>query len=163
MQHHSSKPESRDFTDREMRCVNRIFERMNLAYGRDFLFKFEGLNMDFVKASWAIELDIDGEKKEQAIGWALGNLPERVPNAMEFKKLTFQAPVWRDSAVKFLPEPAADPARVAAVLAGVDRSPSNQGPKDWAHAAIERHKKGEYVGFALLTSARQALRIGSTA
>lgn len=165
MQHHNSKPETREFTERELRCINRLFERMNLTYGRDFLFKFEGLNMDLVKAEWAMKLDIDSDKKEQAIGWSIANLPAKVPNPVEFKALMQQAPIYRDPAVKFLPEPAADQAVVAQVMAQVatiKRQPSCE-PKAWARKIVERHAAGERIGNFQLTAARQALRMGASA
>jgi hypothetical protein len=160
MQQHNSRPETRT-----ERVINRLFERLNLAYGRDFNFKFEGLDMTLVKGAWAVELDVGSEKKEEAIRWALENLPVKMPNPMEFKRLMQQAPVYRDPAVKFLPEPAVDQAvlvKVMAQVATIKHQPSCE-PKAWARRIIERHAAGERIGNYQLQSAREALRIGASA
>jgi hypothetical protein len=77
--------------------------------------------------------------------WALQNLPDRVPNAMEFRNLCRHAPALK---VEALPEPKADPARVEAELKKLAPlratvSASRVDDKAWAKRLQDRDKAGE--------------------
>lgn len=72
--------------------IEPIFTKLTLTYGRDFLSKYEGLDLAAVKAEWAHELagfqDIPG-----SIRYALQNLdPNKVPNVLQFRELCRRAP-----------------------------------------------------------------------
>ncbi len=94
--------------------VDRIFEKLTLVYGREFLNRWEGLPIAEVKADWAHELD-GFDKWPEAIAHALKNLPpDRPPTVLQFRALCRAAP---PKVLPQLPQPKADPARVKAELA----------------------------------------------
>ena len=77
--------------------VDRIFERLIGVYGRDFKSKFSmivdgrDVGIEAAKAAWSEELGFC-QAHPECISWALQNLGERAPNAIEFKKLCQSAP-----------------------------------------------------------------------
>lgn len=72
--------------------VDRIFAKLTLVYGHQFLSRWDGLSIADVKADWAHELD-GYQNNPQAIAFALSNLPpSRAPNVLEFRELCFRAP-----------------------------------------------------------------------
>lgn len=145
-----------------LKAIDRIFDRLATTYGRDFSARFEGLEIGAVKSSWAHELS-GFAGRLNSIAWALENLPERAPNVIEFRNLCRKAP---EPEVPRLPEPTADPARVATELAklapvraaavagsfGVDH-------KAWAKRIIARSDAGDRINPASLRFAREALRM----
>lgn len=96
-----------------LQVVERLFDRLISTYGNDFTNRYAGLDISKTKTVWGYELDAFGNSLHR-IAWALENLPERCPNVIEFKKLCYSAP--SPEALQ-LPEPKANPARVAAELA----------------------------------------------
>ncbi len=71
--------------------VDRIFTKLSLTYGRDFLSRWEGLELDDVKADWAHELSGMAVRPER-IRYALENLPaSKPPTVLEFRNLCMQA------------------------------------------------------------------------
>lgn len=67
--------------------VDRIFDKLNLTYGHQFLARWDGLPVDKVKADWAHELRFL-QQNPGAITYALENLPPgRPPNVLEFRAL----------------------------------------------------------------------------
>lgn len=77
--------------------VDRIFERLIGVYGRDFKGKFSmivdgrDVGIEAAKAAWAEELGFC-QSHPECICFALKNLPDRAPNAIEFKRLCQAAP-----------------------------------------------------------------------
>ncbi len=142
-----------------LKAVDRLFERLLATYGRDFVARYDGQDLGAVKTAWAHELaGFDGQL--QALAWALENLPERCPNAIEFRNLARRAPA---PDVPRLAEPAADPARVAAELArlaparaaaagGIDH-------KAWAKVIVSRVNAGERLRPLSVRFAKEALGI----
>ncbi len=140
--------------------IDRLFDRLSATYGRDFMSRWEGLDGNAVKTSWAHELDGYG-KRLDAIAWALENLPERAPNVIEFRNLCQRAPALP---MARLPAPAPDPERVAAELAKLQslRAVPNQPMPDgrqWARAIMERSLAGDRISPTVLCMARTALRM----
>lgn len=144
-----------------IKSIDRLFQRLTLTYGRSFLLQWEGLPEADVKSLWAYELEPYSSRLE-AIAWALEHLPERAPNAIEFKNLCRSAP---PTVAQQLPEPKADPERVKRELArlgevrnrvaytgGVDH-------KAWAKRILARHEAGEKINPTSLQLARAALRM----
>lgn len=109
------------------RVVERLFERLALSYGTQWLALWDGLELPAVRAMWAAELGAYAERLD-ALAWALERLPERAPNLPAFKALVAQAPRPETPA---LPGPPPDPARVAQAVR------SMRGP-DSTHAADGR-------------------------
>ena len=140
--------------------VEKIFSKMALVYGRDFIGRWEGLELSDVKTDWGHEL-AGFENWPEAIAHALGNLPpERPPTVLQFRELARKAPKPDRPA---LPEPVANPERMAAELrklapilkqargGGVDQ-------KAWAKRLIARDAAGEKVRPYSLKLAQDALR-----
>ena len=72
--------------------VDKVFEKLTLAYGRDFLDRWRDLDMEKVKADWAHEL-AGYENAPYAISYALQNLPAtKPPNVFEFRNIARCAP-----------------------------------------------------------------------
>jgi hypothetical protein len=75
-----------------MELVNIVFKKLSLRYGRDFLVRWEGLDLADVKSDWAHELD-GFESAPHAIHYALQNLPDsKPPNVAEFRAIARSAP-----------------------------------------------------------------------
>lgn len=146
-----------------LKAVDRLFDRLTATYGRDFVARFEGLDVNNVKTVWAHELS-GFANQLPALAWALENLPERAPNVIEFRNLARRAPAPE---VPRLPEPKADPARIAAELARLKpiRAPraGGQDGRDWARRIIARHAQGDSVRPICLAFARQALGVDRVA
>lgn len=140
--------------------VERIFAKLTLAYGRDFLGRWEGVDLADVKTDWAHELD-GFERFPEAIAYALANLPPRAPSVIEFRAIARRAPA---PDVPRLEAPRADPERVKAEMAKLApmRAAASTGGYDhkaWAKRFIARHKAGERIRPIALRFAREALGI----
>ncbi|MCK6414734.1 MAG: hypothetical protein L6Q63_04125 [Giesbergeria sp.] len=139
--------------------VEKIFAKLALAYGRDFLARWEGLEIADVKDDWARELAGFAQHPD-AIAYALAHLPARAPTVIEFRAIARQAPA---APVPRLPAPAADRALVEAEfakLAPVRSGVSSNGPADhraWARRILARADAGERINRMPLLMARQAL------
>lgn len=139
--------------------VERIFTKLSLAYGRDFIGRWEGLDLSDVKTDWANELAGFGAHPE-AIAYALANLPQRAPTVIEFRSIARLAPA---PDVPRLDSPKADPERVAAELARLSVvradavAASGVDHKAWAKRIVARHAAGERLNVLPLRMARQAL------
>lgn len=139
-------------------AVDRIFLRLGSTYGATWDRMWQGQPVAAVKTVWMHELSgFDGERM-RCIAWAFDNLPERAPNAIEFRNLCRKAP---DLPVALLPEPAADPERVRAELEKMGHVQGLRSPapinKAWADRILARHKAGENINTYALMSARLAL------
>lgn len=144
-----------------LKAIDRLFDRLTATYGRQFTEMYAGVDPQSVKTTWAMELDYWGTPTGmQAIAWALENLPERAPNAIQFKALVRNAP---PPEVPRLPEPKADPDRLKAELrklggiVGEIKKGQNDWNRAWAKRIIARHEGGAKVSTATLNMAREAL------
>lgn len=142
--------------------IDQIFTKLSLAYGRDFLARWEGQDIGCVKTDWCHELSSLGDWPE-AIAYGLANLPvDRPPTALQFRQICRSAPARATAA---LPEPKADPARIAAELAKL--APLRAATvmdytvdhKAWAKRIIARNDAGETINPTSLSMARAALGI----
>lgn len=141
--------------------VEALFTKLTLAYGRDFLSRWEGIDLNDVKTDWAHEL-AGFEGHAYAIAYALDNLPPKAPSVIEFRALCRRAPVQD---VPRLEAPVANPERVAAELQKLAplRVRGDVDRKDWARTLIARSKAGERVRPISLQFAREALRMSGDA
>lgn len=141
--------------------TDKIFTKLTLAYGRDFLSRWEGIDLNDVKSDWSHELS-GFDAHPEAIAFALANLPPKAPSVIEFRALARRAPAPE---VPRLEAPRADPERVAAELAKLApmRSPSRPAPgdKDWARAIIRRAEAGDRIRPITLRFAREALGVAA--
>lgn len=95
--------------------VDRIFERLSVAYGHRFLGLYSGFDMQAVRADWAQTLAAFADNPG-AIRHGLDSLPAEPPTAIQFRAICLTAP---RPATPQLPAPPANPAAVAAVLQSV--------------------------------------------
>jgi hypothetical protein len=142
-----------------LQAVDRLFERLTATYGRQFLSLYEGLDAAAIKTSWAHELSGFG-RNLHAVAWALEHLPERAPNAIEFRNLCRKAP---EMETPKLPEPPADPARVASELAKLGSLRQSLASKtvtniEWAKRIVARHEGGERIAMLPLNMARDVIQ-----
>lgn len=70
--------------------VDMLFTKLSLIYGRDFLSRWDGLELQDVKNDWAHEL---AGVSLESVRYALKNLPaQKAPTVLEFRNLTRNAP-----------------------------------------------------------------------
>lgn len=136
--------------------VEALFTKLTLAYGRDFLARWEGLDICDVKTDWGHEL-AGFVSHPEAIAYALANLPPKAPTVLEFRALCRRAPV-KDA--PRLESPAANPERVRAELAKLGDlrvvAAKRVGGRDWVQPIIDKAERGERVSPTVLRMARQA-------
>lgn len=84
--------------------VDVIFTKLTMRHGRDFLSRYEGLDLTAVKADWSDEL-AGLQNRPDAIKYALELSVAKPPNVIEFRELCARAPVRAQFA---LPGPRAD-------------------------------------------------------
>lgn len=149
-----------------LKAIDRLFERLQTTYGRQFSAMYEGIEPAAVKQLWMHELAGYGNHLG-AIAYALENLPERAPNAIEFRNLCRKAP---SPEVPRLDAPRASPERIAAELArlapmrkgatssGYDHKAWASDPKAWARKIIACHEAGIKTLPISLRFAREALQ-----
>ena len=135
--------------------IDRLFERLAAVYGAQWLRQWEGAPMGDVKSAWGHELQgYIGHLT--AIAYALDNLPERCPNSIQFRVLCRAAP---KPDVPRIDPPAADPAIVAQVLAGLTKPTRNpHSMKEWAHRLKDRHSAGARLNRYQIQCYKAALR-----
>lgn len=120
----------------KLKAVDRIFERLGATYGRDFTGRWEGMDQNTIKSSWAHELS-GFANSLPSIGWALENLPERAPNVIEFRGLCRRAP---QAEQPLLESPKFDKAIAAMVTDGLRKTLADQpiaGRLDWAKKILD--------------------------
>lgn len=141
-----------------LQAIERLFSRLSATYGKEFAGKFEGVDPGAVKASWAHELSGFANKLE-CVAWALENLPERAPNAIQFRNLCNASPVTEKPRLE---APKANPERVAAELAKlgplVKKSTQQIDMKDWARRLKARDEAGERLKPIQIRFYKEALR-----
>ncbi len=115
-----------------MQLINEIFGKLTVTYGRDFLGRWEGLDLDLVKADWAEELS--GLSTASMLHGLSVIDPAKPPTVLMFRNLCLQAP---PPELKALPRPEASPERVAEVQAKL--------------AQVKAHLKAQVAGRALWT------------
>jgi len=146
-----------------MAAIDRLFERLQMTYGAEFLNKWANLNAGEVKSHWAHELASFSDNLN-AIGWALQNLPDRCPNLIEFKSLVKHAPKPTTMALEAPKAPVEVVDRVMAEIASkafkLPRDEKGQiDHKRWAKKLLQRHKKGEPLGLHQIKAYKAALEI----
>lgn len=100
----------------DLRFVDQIHARLLVRYGSKWINLWAGVDPEIVKADWA---EVLGGLRSEQIRRGLESLsPDAPPNAPQFRALCIRQapPIWRPPA---LPDVKADPARVAAILAGL--------------------------------------------
>lgn len=143
--------------------IDRIFSKLTVAYGRDFLSRWEGVSMADVKTDWAHELS-GFVNCPEAIAWALAHLPDgKPPTVMQFRALANSMPRQDHIA---LPPSAPSAEKLAKELSKMVSlkqaiKTTSVDHKEWARRIIARHERGENIRPVSLRFAREALRIES--
>ena len=145
------------------KVIDRLFTRLVATWGTSFMQQYRGTPETEIKTVWAHELDGYATRLD-AIAWACDNLPEWPINAIVFRNLCRRAPV---PDLPRLPEPQADPQRMADELAKLQplikaAKFSNVDHKAWAKRHLANHAAGVKVNQTALIMARAALGIDST-
>jgi len=128
-----------------LKAIDRLFHRLAVTYGADWDRSLGQTPIADAKTVWAHELSVFKNSLHR-IAWALENLPDRCPNVIAFKSLCKQAPV---PVVQALPEPKADPARIAEELAKLtplmkrSECRSTYDQRAWARTLKARHAAGD--------------------
>lgn len=137
--------------------TDKIFAKLSLAYGRDFIGRWEGIDLGDVKTDWSHELS-DFDAHPEAIAYALANLPQKPPTVIEFRAIARRAPLPE---APRLEAPKADPAKVAAEIAKQTDLKSafapKRNPKEWAQSIVNRAAAGDRIRPITLRFAREAL------
>jgi len=144
--------------------VDRIFERLTVRYGDRFTARWKGVDMDAVRHDWATVLS-GFENWPEAISFAFDTLDdEKPPTAAVFRSLALKAPKPTRLA---LPEPKADPERLAAEFAKLGNiraktlSTSAVDDKAWAKRLKANHEEGEILNVNQIRCYHAALGIES--
>lgn len=140
--------------------VEKIFRKLSVTYGRDFLGRYEGIPLGDVKKDWSEELAgfID---HPEAIGHALTTLhSSKAPTVYEFRDACAKCPKM---AALELPLPKQNPAIVAAIVGGIKGKAVATGFKDWACRLRDRHASGEKLSPYVIRCYREALGMGANA
>lgn len=74
----------------QVEIVDMLFTKLSLIYGRDFISRWDGLELQDVKNDWAHEL---AGVSLESVRYALKNLPaQKAPTVLEFRNLARNAP-----------------------------------------------------------------------
>lgn len=139
--------------------INQLFSVLAGTYGADWQRQLEAAPPGDVKSAWMFQLERFSGSMFR-IDWALDNLPDRCPNAVQFRNLCASAP--SPEALR-LPEPKADPVRVAAELAKLaplrvavtGNNPHSM--RAWAYRLKARHDAGETLNMNQIRCYNEAL------
>lgn len=121
--------------------VDKIFEKMTLTYGRDFLGRWVGLDENQVKSDWAHELS-GLFANPSCIAFALQNLPERAPTVIEFRRIARSMPDAPALPVEYSRAGQERIRAELAKLAPVVAPRSEHDGKQWARDIIARDLQG---------------------
>lgn len=136
--------------------VEYVFKVLAATYGEAWNKSLGKAPIADVMTVWANALDSASHSMaaRKSIVWALQNLPDRCPNAMEFKNLCRQAPAMIQ---ELLPAPMVNPAIAAKVLSGISRNVSKVDYKAWARLILLNARGGLRQNPAALLMAKDAL------
>lgn len=145
------------------KAIDRLFHRLSATYGADWDRSLGQTPIADAKTVWAHELSVFKGNLHR-VAWALENLPDRCPNVIAFKSLCKLAP---SPEVPALPEPKADPVRMAEELAKL--APLRQRTteharvdhKAWAKTLQARHAAGERLNMNQVRCYQLALGVTS--
>ena len=120
--------------------VDKIFLKLTLTFGRDFLSRWEGVPIEDVKADWAHELR-GFQQNPASIAYGLEHcITGKPPTVQEFKSACSRKP----DSTPLLPSPVVDPVIAARVLEGLRESAKPKpSMKDWAYRLKGRHEAGD--------------------
>lgn len=127
--------------------VERIFHKLSLVYGHQFISRWDGMPLDDVKADWGHELR-GFAQNPGAITYGLEHLPaSKPPTVLEFRALCNLGPATEASfpAIGYSGggSPVVDPERVRREIAQLQehwRSQPGRDPGSWAYDLAEKDR-----------------------
>ena len=138
--------------------VDEIFARLSVRYGKSFMNRWEGLDIELVKDDWAEEL-AGFHQWPEAIKYAFDHMDsEKPPTVSAFKDLARKAPPKQVAALE---APTVDQKKMNKALVEI-KSATQQKTVDhkaWARKIIHRHQAGEKLNPTTLRFAREALKL----
>lgn len=135
--------------------VDRIFEKLSVVYGRDFMGRWEGLDINSVKSDWSHELS-GFFSHPSAIHYALDNLPEKPPTVIEFKRIARTVRAADVPQIEVAVK--ADPDRLAREMQRmVDRAKHTRTARQWAYDLIASNDAGHRRAHACVVMARRVV------
>jgi hypothetical protein len=145
--------------------IEKIFSRLAVAYGQDFLNRWRGIPISDVKADWSSCL-AGFSDNPRSIAFALENLPDsKPPTAQEFRAICRQAP---SQAPLMIQASKADYKVVADAIksmgAGSISAQSGDSKRDhkmWAKRLKDRHDRGEKLALFQVNAYKKALYISA--
>lgn len=126
--------------------IEKIFHRLSVTYGRNWLSMWDGIPIDDVKEDWAEQL-AGYQQNPNAITYALENLPHaKPPTVLEFRALCQRGPskqVEQPARIAYTgPVIDADELRerIQSAIKSAKQPKEKRDPKQWAHdlAAYDR-------------------------
>ena len=117
--------------------VEKIFGVLLVRYGRDFSSRYEGVDLDAVKADWRQVLG-GFFVRPAALRYGLENLPAKPPTATEFQGICIRAPASQMA----LPAPIGDKSAMHRALAAL-KPAQPQHMKSWMDKLDQREANGE--------------------
>lgn len=123
--------------------VDRIFLKMTLVYGHQFLSRWDGMPIELVKADWGKELSAY-QQNPGAIAHALEHLPTaKPPTVLEFRDICRRAPQLRNAdeslQIGHSGKPV-DPELVRQAIGEIRAKPATSSSRRWAERMQERDK-----------------------
>lgn len=138
-----------------MPWVDRIFSKLTMRYGRDFLSRYEGIDLHLVKSNWAEEL-AGLQNRPEAIKYALDYPSTKAPNVVEFKEMCSRAPT---KPMLGLAAPVADKAVIDRATAMAQEAFRPGDPLETLRALAESDARdGTYNGRKVTMAQRQTYR-----
>lgn len=114
--------------------TERLFTRLLARYGSAWINLWAGVDVQAMHEDWSRVLD---GVPASMIAYGLDNLPDRPPNATQFRALCHQRPT---TPLVALEAPPAQPERVEAALSSMfeTKRAARGGMKEWAHRLRDR-------------------------
>lgn len=134
--------------------IEKVFQKLTLTFGREFINRWEGVPLEEVKADWAHELR-GFQQNPKAIAYGLEHcVSGKPPTVQDFKAICLR----RQDTFVSLPAPAVPPEKVAAELAKIAKPVENHhGMKDWAYRLKARHEAGDKLSLYQIKCYTEAL------
>lgn len=146
-------------TDDATKAVDHVFTVLAATYGSAWDRSLGNAPISDIKTAWAFQLSqfTHSTPAKRSILWALRNLPDTVPRAIDFRNLCRQAP--EQEVLALANEVKADPERVREAIAKL--TPASSLPKvdfkAWARKILADHATGFKKTPTVLQMARNAV------
>jgi len=142
--------------------VDKIFTRLSLNYGDEFLRRYGSMSLVDVKTNWAHELG-GFEAMPEAIAYALQYLPaDRAPTVLQFRDLCRQAPRANELLLAPPKTKIVSPEVIAATRKAF-KPVRNTGNRDWAYALKRQEESGDRLTKAQRDMWRAAIAVDQPA